>query len=243
MSTQEDDALGWEETLVAQVFQLWVNPELERRGLNLSQDEITQVVVEMPGSGGELKVSLNKDAQIIAVATAKRDIKAGEQVYTDDLGEIKDIHPARADPNSGWICYVRLGDQQWISFDLRYNKEKSSALLQKAREFLTAAIRMVEVSPDVALDNAYSAVELAVQAQMLLAAANTSDHKSRREWFSGWTRLENSPRSHSDLLFNLADQRSRARYESERVILKPGRLSKILSTVQEIIDDTEARIV
>lgn len=230
------------DALVEQVFELWVNPELKRRGLQLSRDEITQVVVEMPAHDGDLMVSLNQDAEIVAMTTAKRDLKAGETVYLEDIDQINEIYPTNVNPNSGWICYVRISGRELVTFDLRPNKAKASALLQKAQEYLDTAKSMADRSPDVSIDNAHSAAELTVQAQMLLMRNETNNHRVRRKWFAGWTELENSPRHHSDLLFDLANQRSAARYGAERVALKPGRLNEILDTVQEMIDTATVRI-
>ena len=97
MQEEPDPQLG--RALVEQVFELWVNPELKRRGLQLSRDEITQVVVEMPAHDGDLMVSLNQDAEIVAMTTAKRDLKAGETVYLEDIDQISDIYPTNVDPN------------------------------------------------------------------------------------------------------------------------------------------------
>lgn len=240
MQEEPDPQLG--RTLVEQVFELWVNPELKRRGLQLSRDEITQVVVEMPAHNGDLIVSLNQDAEIVAMTTAKRDLKAGETVYLEDIDQISDIHPTNVDPNSGWICYIHISERELVTFDLRPNKAKASALLQKAKEYLKAANSMADHSPDVSLDNAHSAAELTVQAQMLLVRNETNNHRVRRRWFAGWTELENSPRHHSDLLFDLASQRSAARYGAERVALKPGRLEEILETVEEMVEAATIRI-
>lgn len=146
------------------------------------------------------------------------------------------------DPNSGWICYIHIGERELVTFDLRPNKAKASALLQKAKEYLKAANSMADHSPDVSLDNAHSAAELTVQAQMLLVRNETNNHRVRRRWFAGWTELENSPRHHSDLLFDLASQRSAARYGAERVALKPGRLEEILETVEEMVEAATIRI-
>lgn len=224
-----------------QIFDLWVNPELKRQGLALSRDEVTRVVVEMPAKGEELKVFLNEEAHVEATVVANRDLKAGEPVYLHDIEQLK-IWAANVDDNSGWVCYARVAGREVVSYDLRPNKAKATGLIQKAREFLAVAKAVAKTSPDVAIDNAHSAAELTVQAQMLLLRNETNDHHVRRKWFSEWTQLENSPRHHSDLLFDLANRRSEARYGAERLALKPGRLAKILTIVQEMIDATAARI-
>ncbi|NDO79187.1 HEPN domain-containing protein [Kocuria indica] len=190
----------------------------------------------MPAEDGDLKVLLNRDAEIVAMTIASRDLKAGEQVYLNDIQHIQEIHPINIDPNSGWICYVHIGAHELVTFDLRPNKAKASALLQKAREYLETARTIAKTFPDVSLDHAHSTAELSVQAQMLLLRNQTNNHRVRRKWFAGWTDLENSPRHHSDLLFDLANQRTAARYGTEKVALKPGRLAEILNTVQEMID-------
>jgi hypothetical protein len=53
---------------------------------------------------------------------------------------------------------------------------------------------------------------------------------------------QNTPQHHADVLWNLADLREPARYGSGELQLKPGRLAKILKTVQEMINLTSARV-
>ena len=93
-----------------------------------------------------------------------------------------------------------------------------------------------------ALDLAFSAAELAVHSQMMSLQAQVSDHKGRANWLAQWTRNDNAPPSQADLLYNLSDLRSSARYGEGKLRLHPDRLPEILRTVQEMIQSAEARI-
>jgi hypothetical protein len=240
---QPSDSLESEfaSTLITQIFDLWVGPELKRRSLALTRADIRQVVVEMDPDK-PLRVLINDEAKIVGRAVAKRELTNGEEVASSDIGEISGVRPFEIGPNSGWICFVRFGHQEIVAFDFTYNRARAAALLDRAREFLAAATHAGDTAPGVAIDNAHSAAELAVQAQMLVQQTETRNHRERREWLAAWAEHENAPQHHADILWNLAALREPARYGSGKLQLKPGRLAKILKTVQEMIDFTAARV-
>ena len=228
-------------TVVTHVFDLWVRPELKRRGLGLTRADIRKVVVEMDPDK-PLRVLINDEAEIVGQATAKRDIAEGEEVTSADIEEITGLRPLAIGPNSGWICFLRYDDQEIVAFDFTYNRARAAALLDRAREFLAAARHAAGKAPGVAIENAHSAAELTVQAQMLIHQTVTRSHRERREWLAQWARHENAPQHHADTLWNLADLREPARYGSGLLSLKPGRLTKILNAVQEMVDLTSERV-
>ena len=225
---------------ISQVFELWVNSELERRGVQLTRADIRKVVVEMrPDQAPE--VLINDEATIESHATVRQTFQAGEPVMLDDIEQLDSLEPATVGADSGWICFARIGGNEYFAFDLRYNKARASALLDRAREFLESAQHAGERAINVAIDNAHSAAELAVQAQMLLQQHETSSHRERREWLAEWAKLRNSPQQHADTLWNLAELRTGARYGSASVRLKQGRLRGIFTVVQQMIDNAAAR--
>lgn len=230
------------ESAINQIFDIWVGPELGERGVQLSRESIRKVVVELePGKAP--RVLLNEEATISASFTAKRAIEPGEPVTADDIENLNDLRPDEVSPNSGWICFARIGQSEYVAFDFRYNRERALALLVRAGEFLTAARHAAdEEFSNVAIDLAHSAAELTVQAQMLTQQNETNNHYERRRWLSSWAEHDNSPRQHSDILWNLSDLREQARYGSDQVRLKPGRLLQILELVQDMIDLGSHRI-
>jgi len=227
--------------IVNQIFDLWVGPELAKRGLTLTRADISKVLVEMDPDK-PLRVLINDEAELVADFVAKRDIAEGEEVTVADIDELANLRPVTIGSNSGWICFVRIGNQGFVAFDFTYNRARAAALLDRAREFLAVAVHAGDQAPGVAIENAHSAAELTVQAQMLVQQVDSRSHRERREWLASWARHQNAPQHHADVLWNLADLRVPARYGSGELPLKPGRLTRILRTVQEMIDLTSARV-
>jgi HEPN domain len=237
-------AVGTEEftrTLVDHVFELWVSPEVQRRGLTLHRADIRQVLVELePGKAP--RIFLNEEVQLTGNSIAKRDITEGEELTVEDIEQVTELRPLSVGPNSGWLVFMRLGFRELISFDFRYNKAKVSITLNRAREFLMAAKAESSRSAAVAIDLAFSAAELAVQSQMMSLQSDIGNHKGRREWLAGWTRNDNAPRKYADLLYNLADLRSSARYGEGLLRVSPDRLRHIMKTIEGMIESTEQMI-
>jgi hypothetical protein len=225
-------------TLINHVIEIWVEPELQRRGLMLSEFELRKVFVEIePGSGP--RVLLNDEVEFEATFVAKRPIEVGEAITLDDIELLTELHPVSVGPNSGWLAIARLGSRLVISFDFRYNKARSTALLNRAREFLSTA-KGAPIA--VALDLAFSAAELAVQSQMTTLQSDTRDHKGRARWLAEWAHNANAPQEHAHLLYNLADLRGKARYGDGELRTRPERLRSILKTVESMIESASKLI-
>lgn len=228
--------------LYEHMWELWVGPAVEERGLDVTPETLDKVVVELP-PGGPVAVRFGDDAAIEARFTATRAIKAGEDVYGEDIAELHVAKPMQVDDNSGWICFFRLPDgRTWIAFDFIYNRARARTLLDRSAHFLGTAREKAATSLAVCLDNAYSAAELAVQAEMLLLQQATNNHKVRGKWLSGWSENGNSPQEHASTLWRLADLRKQARYGTEPIELKPAQLGRLLDVAEEMLERARARV-
>jgi hypothetical protein len=227
--------------LLNQIFETWVEPELSQRGLQLSRDQISKVVIEMDPSQARPIIRINEEATIIAEAKATRAIVAGEPVFEDDFDQVRMVRPAEIGDNSGWACFAVIKGHYVIGFDFRYNRSLAAALLKRADEFLAAARAALLTSPAVACDTAFSAAELSVQAQMLLQQQVTKNHWKRQNWLDAWTELENSPSTHSIALRELNSYRAAARYADGELNIPGTRLAELLDIAEEMIADAAAR--
>lgn len=222
--------------LLEQIFSLWVEPEMERRGLPVDRSKIHKVLVTFSPDQAQVPlVAINDEAELIGSIRATRDIQAGELVTEDDVAEIEGIKPANIDPNSGWIAYAVLRGQGFIHFDLRYNKERASQALKLASEYLTAAEACLKSSPRPAVDNLYSAAELSVQAQMFGTNSTTKQHWKRAKWLDEWAKLKNVPANHPTVLDQLHKERAAARYGDGELSMTPEELLSMISDVREMI--------
>ncbi|MCY1676843.1 hypothetical protein OVA06_19420 [Pseudarthrobacter sp. SL88] len=222
--------------LLEQIFCLWVEPELERRGLPVDRSSIRKALVTFSPDQAQVPVvAINEEAELIGSIRATRDIQAGEPVTEDDVAEIEGLEPANIDPNNGWIAYAVLRGQGFIQFDLRYNKERASQVLGLASEYVTAAEACLKLSPRPAVDNLYSAAELSVHAQMFGTNSTTKQHWRRAKWLDAWAELKNVPANHPTILDQLHKERAAARYGDGQLSLTPDELLSMISHVREMI--------
>lgn len=222
----DDAATEFEHNVMRNIFELFVVPEVQRRGLSIDPYGVDRFLVELPADGGQ-EVWLGDEAPL------KIFIKDEDSVqYLDGIepGE------GAVHPDSGWACYFQVEGARILRFDFRRNREKAQGLLTKAESFLRLGKSAGKDSLDAAIDLLHSAAELSVQAMMLLQSDVDPNHGRRREWLRRWAELENSPSSHAQVLDNLAALRKPARYGPDTPPLKPGRLERIVATVQEMID-------
>jgi hypothetical protein len=95
--------------LLEQIFSLWVEPELERRGLPVDRSTVHKALVTFSPDQAQIPViAMNDEAELVGSFRTTRDIKAGEPVTEDDVAEIEGIEPANIDQNNGWIAYAVL---------------------------------------------------------------------------------------------------------------------------------------
>jgi hypothetical protein len=134
MKTDADDA-AFATGVINSVFDVWVRPELERRGLALDREAIRTVLVEIDPDKKYPRVLLNDEAPLTAEVGVTRDLACGEGVSEDDLDAVRGIRPTTIGPDSGYVCFARLKGIEYVDFDYRYNRGKVSGLLSRAREF------------------------------------------------------------------------------------------------------------
>jgi HEPN domain-containing protein len=230
-------------TLLEQMFQIWVEPEIARRGLEIDRSEVLKALVVM--APNQLPVTLlNKEVVLVGKFRATREIAEGEEVTEDDVEDLTELRPVDIDPDAGWICFAQFKGCTHIAFDFRRNQSRSAELLARASEFLaTARLALSNGFTSPAIDNAYAAAELVTCAQMyLIEDSPTRDHVERRRWFKDWTSLGNAPIEYSQALTTLAKHRGAARYAEKTVKLKPKHLEQLLATVEEAIAHAVAGI-
>ncbi|MBU8867857.1 hypothetical protein [Paenarthrobacter aromaticivorans] len=197
---------GFGENLAEQIFTLWVDLELERRGLPVDRSTINKVLVTFSSSPEQSPViSINEEVKLKANVRLNRDLQPGEEVAVSSVDEIEGIEPVGVDPNSGWIAaYVLPNGEVIIQFDYRYNKEEAGRSLALAREYLTAAQAGLAELPRPAMDNLYSAAELSVHALMLIEPnPTTKKHWVRADWHNNSAKLQNVPSHHPGILKRL----------------------------------------
>jgi hypothetical protein len=233
--TAEQPADDFGNNVVNSIFELFVMPEIVRRGLALERHEVRKVVVELNPDRKHPVVRINEAAQIVAQVRVTRDLAEGEEVTVEDIDEVHSVEPANVGPNSGYMCFADIGGRQCIKFDFRYHRERVVELLLRAQDFLDAASDSVDRRPAVACDLAFSAAELTVQAQMLIGQEKTKSHWQRQEWLDSWVAHNNAPLEHADALRKLREYRLVGRYGDVPPISNRTNLEDLFAVVKHMI--------
>lgn len=230
---EDDEELGT--ALHAQMFELWVEPELTRRG-DLVRTDVRRALVLMESTGPVVR--LNEEFDVVAQARSTRAIAAGEEVTRADFDEIRWAEPLGVDPNVGWILYMVVGSDAYITFDFRQNLARATEMLQRAQEFLELAedgLEKKRLGP--AIDNALSAAELTIRAQVHLIDTPTKEsHRQRLNFWAEWVRLGNAPAHLADTFARLTDERGRARYADAPLTIDARELQQLLDEVRDMIE-------
>lgn len=238
--TQGEFDREFHDKVLEQMFELWVEPAISERGLDLVRADKAAVIMP-PGTA--VTVLLNDEAPLVARARAKRPIAAGEQVTSDDLEDVEDLTPHNVDPNAGWIVFAMVGTTSIVSFDFRRNLAAAAELLLLADQYLDVArdaLSKASVGP--ALENAYAAAELAVRAQMLTIDDNPpAAHRPRQEWWEQWVAHGNSPAEHGPILSTLAAARPAGRYGEGLLTLPADQAAGMVDHVADMVATARGR--
>lgn len=221
------DVLGTEggKRFYEQVFQIWVEPEVQRRG-DLSVADVTKALVVMEPHTGT-RVLLNEEV----VFTDE------DGTPTDELEAAHFLRPAGLPANAGWVGYLARGDEAILVFDFRRNRERASDRLDLAQEYVDTARLAADAGlfrP--AMWNAFAAAELSVVAQLLMHNDEPSrDHIEHRRLWRQWTDLGNAPKQHSETLAGLLKFRKAVRYGEGGVKLDLAGTHRTLDIVQNMV--------
>jgi hypothetical protein len=233
--------------VVDQMYDLFIFPELERRGLPAERSAVRTALVTLP-PGADVDVALNDEAELAFHATSTGAIEAGKVITIDaiDPATVAGLRPVSVDPDAGWVALAELpGIGLIVAFDFTRNRGQARRLLDKADSFEQQsgnALSAGRVSP--ALDLAFSAAELAVTAMSLLfeePVAGRNRHGRRLAWFSRWTRHGNSPPEFQSLLGRLSSLRPAARY-GDHDPLSAQEVSPLLEEVRALIEHARGRV-
>ncbi|MBV9008857.1 MAG: HEPN domain-containing protein [Verrucomicrobia bacterium] len=204
-------------------MELWFEPEIRRRqntGLASKPFPLIAAQVIIYPDHRPHEVRLNEEVKAIATPHVKvgKSLTPGQPVYEDDVDGISDFTLADTDdPNCGHFTIAIVRGRWFGSFDFRYNKRKCSILLAAAQEFLESAADAAEKGRfRPAIDNLFSAAELAAKAY-ILTAPMTSDGESKkhgriRARFNISARYGNIESEQTKAFNDLSEARSKARY-------------------------------
>lgn len=158
------------DNLLHRVFDLWIDPEVERRqSLGLLPEDFrlraAQVILNV---GAAPEVRLDEEVRAKAKIKPARPIEAGDIVRAVDVDEYVAVELTDVDPDAGHVTVLRHQDGWSITFDFRYNAARVALVLDASREFLACAQFALAAGHErAATDNLFSAVELMAKADLL----------------------------------------------------------------------------
>lgn len=177
------------EKVINQLFDLWVLPELRRRGLPEDRISVRKAAVLLR-KDQQPEVLLNEDFVMATKARMTRDVEAGEPITTADIADIEWLVPEELDPDAAWLAYLTLPDgRAFLQFNFLYERGQARDVITSAAQFLKSADRAAADGNDgSATENAFAAAELSVMALMRVHVA-TGDERdkdgARRRWLVG----------------------------------------------------------
>lgn len=232
---------------IEHMFEIWIEPELKRRGVTPDDLRVGKALVVLKRNRPPV-VMINAEFELVASVRVTRDMAEGEDIHASDFDEMRSIKPVGVDEDAGWITFFAVPDGRlYLAFDFRYELDRSRGVLARADEFIASAsddLRSDRLGP--AIDNTLAAAELAVMVQMRthLAPENPRNrHSSRYTWFEGWARLGNAQSKHATAIRRLEQLRGWARY-ADNSVPRPqkGEVARLVRDVQELIEDTRVQI-
>jgi uncharacterized protein (UPF0332 family) len=209
-----DEIVGPERTLL-QMFRLYVEPEVKRR--LFPHAVIKAQVVFFEGKSPEVR--LNDEVKISLIVRAPRAIQKGEAISLSEIEQIETSELDVADADAGHFTAVAVKDKWLMTFDFRQNKLTAAKLVKKADEFCTIAEHaLFQEHFGPAIDNLFSACELAARARLITSAMVRSDAKKHGTIHSGinlWGKLGNVDSEFVEMFNRLSRHRETARYTSK----------------------------
>lgn len=246
-STAEDICSDFGVNVVENFFVTWVEPELMSRSIAVDRATVWAAVVELLPHGGQ-KILLNEEVRITAKAKPNAGVERGTALTAENLESLDHLIPLDVDPDSGWLVYVNIDGRGYLEFDLRYNKQRISELLNLASDYLATAKAGYLTAPRPAIDNLFSAAELTVQAQMTSGTEHTrfrgehsKAHSERAIWLKTNVTLGNVPPDHKQVLDLLKRERNAARYGDRPTTLGTVALKKKIEAVAAMISFARER--
>src|SRR5581483_8422317 len=133
----------WAEAAIKNFFDLWINPEIERR---IADGRLTrgfpfiaaQIIFNM--GGGPPKVRINEEVKAYVKAkSANGGFEAGKTVRSDEVEDVHGMSLTEEDPNAGHVTILNLNGKLYFSFNFLYNATLVRETLVAVDEFMESA--------------------------------------------------------------------------------------------------------
>ncbi len=205
---------------IINMFQMVFTPEIKRRqrlGV-LEPDFFVQSAQLIQPTDGTQIIRFNNEVRGVLRVKIDRPIEKGESLTLGDLENLDTFDVIEEELDCGHYTMFWTGRSWATVFDFRSGRAKSTEFLGLASQFLMAAKFSTEQGhPGPAIDNLYSACELASKAELILnrdPAASAKTHAPLQSAINAWGKLGNVETNFLTLFNRLSNMRTRARYEA-----------------------------
>jgi len=168
--------------IVNQAFELWINPEIERRanaGLLQVPVELYMAQVVWPDDKS-ISVRLNEEVKGVAWTRMGRPIEKGDPVLVSDLSGFAGFELEDDELDFAHMTLMFNGHGWAVSFNFLRKRARAQALLEKADQFLVAAKDAFGRNHSaVVVENLYGACELSSKADLLTSMMVDDDTNHR----------------------------------------------------------------
>ena len=198
-----DHVIGYERTLL-QIFNLWINPEVDRRvkagKLTLPVNLVSAQVLFRSDKPPEVR--LNGEVPGALEVRTSKPLVAGARVYLSEIAEFSRFELDEADADAGHFTLFAKNGEWTFVFDFQRNKRTAAALVASAEQFAaTAELALSHGYQAPFVDNLFNASELLARARLITAAAEdeVKTHRTVGARINQWARLGNVDRRFIEL--------------------------------------------
>lgn len=191
--------------------------------------------------GEPVHVRLNDEVGGTALVRATRPVESGQIVYAEDISGIAEYTPRPKEADTPHVTAFQHSQGWSMVFGLAYRHPQRHAFLRLGQQFASTAREALAADRgNAALDNAFSAVELLVKAELLSssptieATLTAGSHGRVHELYNLWGRLENTDRRFVRLLNRLQELRSPARYLDGELRLREGEPEALFAVLADM---------
>ena len=220
LATVANQSEEFGQRMLEQAFEMWINPELERRRVSGALKEPFQLLMaqRLQHPDGNIIIRINDEVRGVASLRASRDLQKGEEVLLSDFQGLENFELEDEDLDSGHWTVFWTGKGWFTSFNFLTQRARCLDLLSKSSQFLAAATyAKLQKHPAVVVDTLFSACELIAKAQLVASHAIKLDVKSHSQVASQinlWRKRGNVEGAFVDLFNRLGQLRPRYRYDT-----------------------------
>ena len=240
IKTKEDNQ-KFGSNLLKNLMEVFINPEIKKRGLNGSFVLRTAQIILIPGKPPIVR--LNDEIKAIADVKLTDGISKsqGEKIYLheiEDVTKIKLLDDERQ--KYGHFTIIRVKDKWSIAFDTRWNRDAAEAYIRMAEEFLeTSKGCLKDKKYRACVDNLFSASELIVNSSLIIMfPTKNMKHDGIRRTYEKISPKE----EYKKTLNKLHGLRHPARYDKKDFNITEEECIELTKKVEEMIEYSKESI-